>query len=190
MPQRPRAEVEKAVRRMQDNTGPLPDEQIAALVDFLMQPDAKARIAALDNPPPVEIAPEQKAASVDAGRRLFYGDDTFANRGVPCAGCHTVAGRGGSLAADLTSAYERRGEAALLAAAQQPAFPLMKAAYATHPLTRQEAYHLVAFFQKPPQQHATTAVVHRVAGAITFVTLGGIALLARRNRRGKSSGGI
>jgi hypothetical protein len=183
---KPRGDIEQAVKRMQDNVGPLSPEQIAGLVDLLQAPDARIVVAEAANPTPaIEVPPEQKAASADTGRRLFFGEAPFANRGVPCAGCPAVKGRGGNLAVDLSTIHFRRNDAALLATAEQPAFPLMKGAYARHAVTRQEAYHLVAFLAAPPAERSDR--VHGIAGGITLVVLGGVAALFRSRRAGVRS---
>lgn len=184
----PVQDLRKAVTRMQDNVGPLKPEQIEELVEFLKKPDAQKQLAALTAPPPVvQLTPEQKAASADVGRKLFFGGQPFANGGAPCFGCHSVAGRGGNLAIDLTAVYARRGEAALVATEEQPAFPLMKAAYAAHAVTPQEAWHLAAFFKQaantPPALMDRPGVVHGAAAGVAAVVLAGIAVLVRPRRR-------
>ena len=187
----PRADIEKAVTRMQENTGPLTAEQIGALVDLLQAAEAQQRIATAGNPPPgpaaVEIPPEQKAASAATGRRLFFGEQPLANRGVPCAACHAAAGRGGNMAANLSFVHARRPGAALLSTAQQPVFPLMKAAYAAHPVTLQEAYHLVAFLQQPLSPPERGDAVDRIAGGLVLVVFAGVAVLFRARRAGVRS---
>ncbi len=171
----PRDAIRKAVTRMQDNVGPLQADQIDALVAFL-QSKAPA--------PAVAMSPEQKAASAAIGRQLFYGERPLANRGMPCFACHSVAGRGGNLAVDLTGVYQRRGADSLVATEERPGAPLMKAAYAAHALTPQEAWHLVAFFKegggKPPHSREG---VHGAAAAIAAAVLAGIAIFVRPRRR-------
>jgi len=179
---KPRADVEKAVKRMQDNTGPLSAEQITALVDFLQSPNAKEQLAA--KAAPVEEVPSGSSAT---GASLFYGETAFENRGVPCFACHTVSGRGGNLAADLTAVITRRGDAALLSTAQQPGFPIMKAAYGSHAITKQEAYHLLAFFHDPPPPMDGKEHFHGIAGGIAAVVLAGVAVVVRSRRAGVRS---
>lgn len=183
---KPRADVEKAVKRMQDNTGPLKPDQISALVDFLQSANAKEQLAAASKPsePVIEIAPEQKAASSSIGAQLFFGETAFTNRGVPCLACHTVSGRGGNLAADLTGVITRRTDTALLTTAQQPGFPMMKAAYGEHAITKQEAYHLLAFFHDPPPPMDGKEHYHGIAGGIAVAVLAGVAVIVRSRRAG------
>ncbi len=173
----PRDGIRKAVTRMQDNVGPLQPDQIDALVAFL-QSKAPA--------PAVAMSPEQKAAKAAIGRQLFFGERRLANGGTPCFACHAVAGRGGNLAVDLTGVYARRGEAALISTEEQPAVPLMKAAYAAHALTPQEAWHLAAFFKDAPNEKPAidrTVLVHGSAAGIAAVVLAAIAVVIRPRRR-------
>ena len=175
-------DLRTAVKRMEENAGALTAEQIDALVALLQAPDSKAQLAALTKPQEPEIPLEQKAASAETGRHLFFGEQAFENRGTPCFACHTAGGRGGNLAADLTATVAKRGDAVVLSAAQQPGFPLMKAAYGAHPITKQEAYHLAAFLKSPPQDGERPGVVHAMASglaAIVFVAVG----FAFRSRR-------
>lgn len=192
-------DVKKALIRMQDNVGPLKPEQMEALISLLQSGSAKEQIAQAANPPVIEVPPEEKAASAAAGRRLFFGQQHFANRGVPCFGCHAVAGRGGNLAIDLTNVHARRNEASLLTTAETPAFPLMKAAYTGHPVTRQEAWHLLAFFRETHSAVAARermAVPHGITAGLTLLVFAGVAVVLRTRRAGvrsrmvrKSSGG-
>ena len=182
---KPRADVEKAVKRMQDNTGPLKPDQITALVDFLLSANAKEQLAAVSKPaePVIEIP----AGSSATGAHLFFGENAFANRGVPCFACHTVSGRGGNLAAELTGVITRRSDTALLATMQQPGFPIMKAAYGSHAITKQEAYDLLAFFHDPPPPMDGKEHYHGIAGGIAAAVLAGVAVLARTRRAGVRS---
>ncbi|HSP15353.1 MAG TPA: cytochrome c [Thermoanaerobaculia bacterium] len=198
-----REDIRKAILRMQDNVGPLQPDQIDALIVFLTEPDVKAHFARATAPPP-ELSPEEKAASAVVGRKLFFGDQRLANGGSPCFACHTVAGRGGNLAVDLTGVNTRRGPTAIVATSERPGFPLMKAAYAGRTVTRQEAFHLAAFFneaeagapkQGPPRAERMGAV-QGMAGGIAVVVMGAVALIFRSRRGGlrsrmvrKSSGG-
>ncbi len=173
----PAEDVRKAVMRMQENVGTLQPDQVDALVTFLRKADAE---------PPVELTPEQKGASPVIGRRLFFGEQPLAFRGAPCFGCHAVAGSGGNLAIDLTTAYVRRGEVALVSSVERPGFPLMKAAYAGHPVTRQEAWHLTAFLKesaKAPPVRARAEGVHPTAAGIALVVLAGVAVIFRPRKR-------
>lgn len=180
-----REDLRAAVQRMESNTGPMTPSQIDGLVALLQDPNVAARLAAPRAP--ITVA----KGSPEKGRRLFFGLDAFANGGTPCFGCHTVAGRGGSLSRDLTTSHARMGTSALLAISEQPAFPLMKGAYARHAVTAQEALDLAAFLEetagatepdaKPLPER--TGLLHGTAGGVAFALFAGAGFIYRSRRR-------
>lgn len=183
----PRADLRAAVQRMEANIGPMTPEQIDAITDLLKAPDLKALLyAATTGEPP------RPKGSARTGERLYYGRDPLANGGSPCFACHSVNGRGGSLAVDLTAVHARMGESALLSATEQPGFPMMRAIYAKRAVTKEEASHLAAYLEstaagvapdaKPPAESATT--VHAAAGGIAVAAFGAVAFLLRARRAG------
>jgi mono/diheme cytochrome c family protein len=178
-------DVRAALHRMEDNVGPLSADDVEALLSFLKSPRIKQLIGAA---PAATEEPER--GSPATGRRLFYGDARFANGGSPCFACHTVGGRGGNLAVDLTLAHTRMTRSAVVAATAQPAFPLMKAAYARHAITEQESFDLAAFLKeagaaaKPGAQPRERAgVVQGAAAGAAAVVLAGVGLIRRTRRR-------
>ncbi|MGZ8869402.1 MAG: hypothetical protein ACXW2P_13750, partial [Thermoanaerobaculia bacterium] len=184
-----------AVERMEDNVGPMTDEEVNALVALLKSPDVKARLEAAAVPPVEATIAEGTKGSAARGRELFYGTQRLANGGLACYSCHTVDGRGGSLASDLTTVHVRRGAKAVISAAEAPFFPLMKGAYAKKAVTTQEAVDIAAWLEEQgakvpsgsaPQPESTTAVRSTAAGAI-FIVLGGAALVFRTRRAGTRS---
>ncbi|MFN2332722.1 MAG: hypothetical protein ABR580_12920, partial [Halomonas sp.] len=85
----------------------------------------------------------------------------------------------------------------VISATEQPAFPMMKAAYGTKPVSAQEAAHLAAFFEQtaaeiqpgsqPPSPNEGVGLVHAGAGGFFIAVLAGVALLARTRRAGVRS---
>jgi hypothetical protein len=182
-------DVRAAVQRMQDNVGSLPAGDVDALVALLKSP--RIRQLTGSAPPAVE---EVERGSSKTGRRLFYGDARLANGGSPCFACHAVGGRGGSLAVDLTLAHTRMTRSAVVSATAQPAFPLMKAAYARHAITEQESFDLAAFLKesgaaaKPgPQPKERAGIVQGAAAGAAAVVLAGVGLILRTRRAGVRS---
>ena len=163
----PKEQLRVAIKRMEANIGPISDAQVESLIAFLQKPAA---------PAPAE--PPKPRGDAKKGRRLFFGDQTLANGGSPCFACHAIAGRGGNLARDLTR--RKTTEAALA----NPPFPMMKAAYARHPLTTEEALDLVAFLASPETPVRDRPMVQ--VGAVSFagVIFGGVALLFRARKAG------
>lgn len=174
--------VRESVVRMQDNTGPMSAEEIDALVAF---------VRGGGHAPAPAVVPEVPKGSATVGRRLFFGAQPLEKGGSPCFACHTVAGEGGNLAADLTLVHTRLDTRAITAAAENPPFPLMKAAYAAHPVTTQEARDLAAFLEQPATgpvtRNADGATVHRAAGGVAAGIVCVLAIAFRSRRAGTRS---
>jgi len=121
---------------------------------------APAGGAPSSGPAPRSAAPASPTAAGDAalGRALFSGQRRFQNGAPPCSACHTVQGEnplgGGTMGRDLTTAYDRLGQSAgLTGVLTNIAFPVMRQAFSTRPLTQPEIADLVAYLR----QSATTA---------------------------------
>jgi len=143
----PRQTVLDATKRMEKNVGPMSDEEVAALTDFLLSPEAGERIETQR-----ALAAHREAATLEPGnaakgKSLFAGRTAFLNGGVACAACHQAGGRGGNLAASLEDSYTRLGELPLMATVESPGFPVMRAIYTAHPVEKQEAVHLVKYLE-------------------------------------------
>ena len=190
----PRADLRAVVERMQDNTGPLTDEQMDGLVDLLKDPAVKGRIAGVGEQQMAEKAASLNPAFPQTGRQLFFGEKTFAKGGTPCFACHAAGGRGGNLAADLTSVHARMGEVALVSAIEKPGFPLMKTAYRNRPVNSQEALDLAAFLAESAGNAAPGSPVaegagplHGAAAGVALAVLAAVGLVFRSRRDGVRS---
>ncbi|GAB4239764.1 MAG: hypothetical protein Kow00109_14640 [Acidobacteriota bacterium] len=144
----PSADLAQAVRRMQRNVGPMSEEEIGLLVDFLKSPEVQTYIAREREEFAKRFAARLEPASAKVGQGLFFGTRPLTNGGLPCSACHRVNGEGGTLGVDLTQVLARMGETPLRSAIEQSSFKIMRAAYRDRPITRQEALHLTAFFQE------------------------------------------
>lgn len=185
----PAAELRVAVKRMEENTGPLTDDEVDALVELLKNSDVKQVIAAAEHPQSAPAEQSLPAGDATIGRALFFGKQSLSAGGSPCFACHAVSGEGGTLARDLTAVHARMGETALLSATQKPGFPLMKASYARYPVTRSEAEHLVAFLRSggvapaaTQQQAVLQPALFGAGGAIALVALALLAFALYRRR--------
>lgn len=152
----PADDLFKAVERMEKNVGPMTHEQVSAQVELLQDEAVKQRLSAARERQVAQMAATLEPGSPWLGLALFHGERPLHNGGVTCAACHRAPKqgrvRGGNLAGDLTRSYSRLGEQAVIAAAENPGFPLMRAAYSGHPVTRQEAVHLAAYLEAAEAQ--------------------------------------
>ncbi len=163
-----------AIKRMEGSVGPLAANETSDLIAFLKNPpsgDAAkstdgAQATASDstkkpadgaqttsseqaNAEPAKEAPKDELQALGSaldGEMLFDGRKAFSNGGMSCNACHVAGDKGAGLGPDLTKISEKMNDAALLAACQQTPFKVMKAAYASHPVTKEEAASLVKYF--------------------------------------------
>ena len=118
------------------------------------------------------------AADIERGRRIFNGVNPLANGGASCLSCHAVAGLsslgGGTLAPDLTKAFERmNGRKNLASWLMAPATPTMRPLFASRSMTNDEIVALVAFLEstaldsRPPNDTSTLSFFFLgLAGAV------------------------
>ena len=177
----PRQNLFDAVKRMEKNVGPMSDDLVNGLTDFLLSPDAADRLKAEQQRVALAQAAKLDPASAATGERLFHGVQPFSNGGLACAACHQAGSAGGNLAISLEDAFSRLGEAPLLSTCENPGFPLMRAAYANRPLIKQEAVHLVKYLESVSQKTtpAKTFPLHGIGMAGALVLFAGLGHLQR-----------
>lgn len=144
----PRQTVLDGIKRMEKNVGPISEEDLTMLADFLLAPDAAARIDAHRQQVQMREAASMAPPNAELGRALFTGRTAFANGGAACAACHQAGGRGGNLAVSLEDAFTRLGAQPLQATTEAPGFPVMRAIYTPLPVTKQEAMHVVKYLEE------------------------------------------
>lgn len=176
----PDSELEESIKRMEANTGPLTDAEVNALKAYLKNAKPKSDSAAKsssgttssvsspggkDAPStsPASDANSLKAAfgessaepaSVENGRKLFWGDEAFKNGGMSCIACHSVDGNGGNMAPDLTGISKKMAAPALVSACEHTPYKVMKTAYKSHTILHQEALDLQAYFSSLKEPHS------------------------------------
>ena len=183
----PRQNVDPAIQRMEKNVGPLKPEDIALLAEFLLAPDAAGRLADERKRIALTELAKLEPANAKAGEAIFFGQTPQTNRGLSCAACHAVNGRGGNLASDLTGSFAKMGEVPLGSAIEGVTFPLMKAAYADNPITKQETVHLVMYLESAGKQTSEPARVpplHAIGSVGAVIALVGLTQHFRKRNRG------
>jgi len=143
----PRPQLREAIVRMEKNVGPMTEEEIDGYTDFLLDPQAAARLERERERRALVEAATLEPASAELGERLFHGTVPFANGGISCAACHQAGGRGGNVASSLEDAFTRLGKEPLMSACLNPGFPVMRAMYTPKPIQRQEAVHMVKYLE-------------------------------------------
>ena len=150
----------KAISRMQEQVGSLSKEEMDELAKFLKAETVSERIKQENQ----RITKLQEAKleppNTKIGRELFLGIKPFKNGGLSCISCHNAGsiGRwgGGKLGPSLANTHKKFGEHNLASSIENCNWKVMKEAYKNHPITKQEAVHLVSFFRsikdEPPRE--------------------------------------
>ncbi|MCP4202526.1 MAG: cytochrome c [bacterium] len=144
----------------------------------------------LAQPPGTLAATEEQVA---LGQELYQGTTRLTGGGPACNTCHEVANDsvigGGTLARELTDAYSRLGESALVVMIETAPYPAMQRAYRDRPPTETEIAALVGFLksadaEKAEHQARPYAPLMLGAGAVGSTLLLGLYTLiwSRRKR--------
>lgn len=180
----PDADLRVAIVKMQEKAGPLATEELGGLVELLKSADVAARLAAEEARIALQYAATLEPPSPRAGERLFFGETPLQNGGLACVACHRVGdGAGGLLGPDLAGIFSRTGETGLRSACEKAQFKVMSAAYRDRPVTRQEAIHLTAWFERAEQAPPVgSPPPFAFAGAVLAAALFALTLFALRHR--------
>ena len=143
----PRENLVTGIMRMEEKIGPISVEELDQLIALLQSGQAQDRLNQERERAALAEAATLEPGSAAIGEQLFVGQLALENRGLACAACHQTAGSGGNFAPDLTGIYEELGAPSLQSACEGANFPVMREAYENHPVTKQEARHLVAYFK-------------------------------------------
>jgi len=169
-----------SIRKMVKHTGPIEEIEVTSLIALLQDAKLKERLEAER-----QLSVAIMAASLDApdgalGAKLFFGSQAFSNGGMSCSACLRIGVAGGDLGPDLTRLKDRMPRVAMLSAFEGANFPVMRPAYAAHPVTKQEALHLAGYLEELDLEETTerdAAWLLPAAAGSTFLFLLMIGLL-------------
>jgi len=184
----PVEQLKTAIRRMEKNVGPLTDEQVTALADFLKAPNVRERVKAEQERIQAQFMDKMEPPDAATGKNLFFGTQPLRNGGMACAACHAAAGIGGNLGPDLTAVFARAGGITpLISGIEQASYKVMAPHYKRHPITKQEAMHLSKYLSTldPNQPVRAQASVVPVAGGLATALLAGLVFHLRKQRRSR-----
>lgn len=122
------------------------------------------------------------------GKALFTGKKPFAKGGAPCASCHPFKFpgiEGGNLStADLSSSYQKMGDAGMKGALKSLKFPTMKKIYDDRPLNDEEISALIVLFKDAAEHKkgASSTAFPLAGGGLFAVFMLGLTLYKRRIR--------
>lgn len=182
----PMDQLQTAIKRMEKNVGPLTDEQVKELAEFLKAPDIRERIKAEQERIQAQFMSKMAPPDAEIGKGLFRGTVPLRNGGLACAACHTAAGIGGNLGPDLTGIFAKVGGATpLMSGIEQSGYKVMAPHYRRHPVTKQEAMHLAQYFSTldPNQPASVQASFVPAGGGVALALFVGLVLQLRRQRK-------
>jgi mono/diheme cytochrome c family protein len=181
----PMNQLKTAIKRMEEKVGPLKEEDLVALAEFIKDGRSKERLVLEQEKMQARFMAKMDPADAALGSQLFTGAKGLKNGGLACAACHSVAGRGGNLGPDLTGISAKMGGSTpLVSAIEKSTFKIMAPHYQRHPVTTQEAIHLAEYFAKIDPA-ATVAAAPRFAQAgagLAGLLLAGMTLYLRSMR--------
>ncbi|MEI6084815.1 MAG: c-type cytochrome [Verrucomicrobiota bacterium] len=185
----PMTQLQTAIKRMEKNVGPLPDEDVTMLAELLKAPDVRERLKLEEARIQAQFAAKLEPPNATLGRQLFFGSEPFKNGGMACVACHVAAGQGGNLGPDLTGVFAKMGETPLVSAIEKTSFKIMAPHYRWHPVTRQEALHLSKYLStlNPQVGPAATPTFLPVGAGGALAAFIGLALYFRGGRKGRDT---
>jgi mono/diheme cytochrome c family protein len=184
----PMDQLKTAIKRMEKNVGPMPDEQITALAEFLKVPDIRERLKAEEVRIQAQFMAKMTPPDAALGRLLFLGNEPLRNGGLACVACHTAAGAGGNLGPDLTGIFVKvGGMSPLVSGIELAGYKVMAPHYKRHPVTKQEAMHLAQYFSTldPSKPAPAQASFVPVGGGIALALLVGLVFHFRSQRQSR-----
>ncbi len=161
----------------------LSDDEVRSLIAFIDSHGADAEEGE-DEEEIEEVVYTQE--QIDAGARLFSGEDRLEGGGASCISCHNIKydafTSGGGLALDLTESYSRISGPGIAAMIENPQYPAMKQAYLGRDISDDEVAKLTAFLvhvDTEKDKHeggnaSATLLTWGVAGFITVMLVLGI----------------
>ena len=176
---------------------PLTDIEIKDIISYIKNQSESGTTADISKPIVHSSGLTLEKARDDEfqiGRKLFSGEQKLSKGGPACISCHNVVNdeliSGGLLAIDLTNTFARLTGPGIHNVISNPPFPVMKTAYANHPVTEDEAFYLIAFlknvdFVSSIQEPAVPQQMFLYAGIVGGIALFGLygGLWWRRKRK-------
>lgn len=142
-------DLRAGIKKMEKNVGPMTEQDIQQMIDFLKDIDVSARITHQKQKIEASLRAQLPPPSFERGEKLFMGKETLVNRGPACFSCHRFVNEGGSLGVDLTDIKNRASSVVLQSAIENSSYKIMRAIYLKHKITTEESLHLAEYLSHP-----------------------------------------
>lgn len=179
-----RTDLKTAVKKMEENVGPLSPADIDQITEFLKDPDVSARIAkqkqTIESNAPAVLPPH----AFETGEKLFRGNKALTNGGPACISCHRFANEGGSLGPELTLLKNRLSGAGLQSSIENANFKIMRRIYENRKITKEESLCLSEYLSHPEKTNTRFApTLRKVVGSAGVCFFAFFVLLLGLNRQ-------
>lgn len=164
-------DLRTGIKKMEKNVGPMTDQDIKQMIDFLKDINVSARISRQKEKIEAGLRARLPPPSFEKGEQLFKGETTLSNRGPACFSCHRFVNEGGSLGPDLTDIKSRASSIVLQSAIENSSYKIMRAIYTHHKITTEESLHLAEYLSHPERvrkQFAPTLLLVKTLATVGF----------------------
>jgi cytochrome c2 len=185
----PLEDLISAIKRMQEQVGPMEEDEVKGHVSFIKSINVQGRITKEFERISKIAEAKLEPPDVKKGLELFIGKKPFTNSGVSCISCHSTREAkgwgGGKLGPPLTDVFKDFSKANLISSIVNSQWKVMKDIYKDHPITKQEAVHIVAYLEsiKDLKIKKIGPVFHVVGLGGFLILLGGTAFFYRKRLR-------
>lgn len=153
------SDLRSAIKKMEKNTGPLSDERISQLIQFLKDIKVSDRITNQRKKIEAQYRAKLPKPSYELGKKIFHGEKPLVNGGPACISCHRFGNEGGSLGLDLTKIKDKLTGIALQSAIEKASYKVMRPIYEKHVITSEEALHISEFLSHPEKNKEVSGIL-------------------------------
>ena len=171
------ADLGPAIKKMEKNVGPLSEQDIDQMVEFLKDLSVSERIAGQKQKIEAKFRAELPPPSFETGQKLFRGQKALLNGGPACISCHHFVSEGGNLGPDLTPIKDRASGVVLQSAIANSSYKIMRSIYEKRKISGEEALHLSEYLTHPEKTDTRLVPTLRKVGGSALGGLGAFLVL-------------
>lgn len=180
-----REDLKMAIKAMEENVGPISDEALEQMVEFLKDLNVSQRIAKYEEENERKSHEGLTPPSFETGQELFRGQKMLLNGGPACISCHHFVNEGGNLGPDLALIKDRASGVVLQSAIENSSYKIMRPIYEKHKITKEEALHLSEYLTHPGKVDARFVLTLQKVSGLALGCLGASLVLLWNLNQGR-----